>query len=282
MLHDVFGTSTEKGLIHASNKQFDEKLKVLKKRWDTLEKEYRTNPVVFRWFTLHIAPIIRENVRVELLQDLEIDGEKYTQNNSESLNALLKRYVNFQKQDILQFVNDLEECVQEQQNEISKAVLGLGRWTLSPSYSHVKQNAAEWFGSMSQVDKKNALLSLDATTSMHAATVPCSLSEERRSDSDDIVCALSVPHTSLTEILSDAHVKAMWKKATKLLNENKVIKAPDSNPKTRWIASDTTMSPHVVTTSKSNPKRYVCDKECVGWKAHNICAHCIACARRQQ
>ena len=32
----------------------------------------------------------------------------------ESLKALVKRNVNFQKQDLFQFVSDLEECVQEQ------------------------------------------------------------------------------------------------------------------------------------------------------------------------
>ena len=53
----------------------------------------------------------------ELLCDLGLAEEKYTQNNSESLNALVKRYVNFQKQDVFQFVNDLQECLQEQ-NEV--------------------------------------------------------------------------------------------------------------------------------------------------------------------
>ena len=52
----------------------------------------------------------------ELLQSLSVDGERYTQNNLESVNAIIKCYVNFQKQDIFQFVNDLEEGVQEQQN----------------------------------------------------------------------------------------------------------------------------------------------------------------------
>ena len=41
----------------------------------------------------------------------------------------MKRYVNVQKQDVFQFqfVNDLEECVREQQNEVNKATIGLGR-----------------------------------------------------------------------------------------------------------------------------------------------------------
>ena len=55
-------------------------------------------------------------------------------------------------------------------------------------------------------------------------------------------------------------------------------RAPDSNPKTRWVASDTSSSPHVVTATKINPRRYVCDKQCIGWKSYNICAHCVSAA----
>ena len=57
-----------------------------------------------------------------------------------------------------------------------------------------------------------------------------------------------------------------------------MIKPPDSNLKTRWVVSDTAPTPHVVTTMKGNKLRYVCDKQCIGWKTHNICAHCIAVA----
>lgn len=38
-----------------------------------------------------------------------------------------------------------------------------------------------------------------------------------------------MPHTSLTDygILSSGHAEAMWNKASKLLNDHKIIKAPD-------------------------------------------------------
>ena len=89
-----------------------------------------TKPCMFTWFTGNMVSVIRENMRSELLEDLQLEEEKYTQSKSESLNALVKHYVTFQKQDILQFVSDLEECVHEQQNEISKATIGLGKWSL--------------------------------------------------------------------------------------------------------------------------------------------------------
>jgi len=95
-------------------------LLLLQKRWDNLEKVYKPKPVAFTWFASNVAPVIHENMRSELLHDLQIEDEKYTQNNSESLNALVKHYVAFQKQDILQFTNDLEECIHEQQNEVTQ------------------------------------------------------------------------------------------------------------------------------------------------------------------
>ena len=67
-------------------------------------------------------------------------------------------------------------------------------------------------------------------------------------------------------------------KSITFIDGKKVVKPPDSNPKTRWVVSDTAPSPHVVTTTKANKVRYVCDKQCTGWKTHNVCAHCIAVA----
>ena len=81
--------------------------------------------------------------------------------------------MNFQKQDIFQFVNDLQECVQEQQNEVSKAAIGLGQWTLAPCYSHIGQKVNNWFGSMSQTEKQDVLSSLHTTS-----TLPYSMAED--------------------------------------------------------------------------------------------------------
>ena len=83
---------------------------------------------------------------------------------TESVNAIIKRYVSFQKQDVLQFVNDLEECVQEQQNEADKAILGLGRWSLAGNYSNMRIRADNWFGSMSHGDKVEAVNSFHSTS----------------------------------------------------------------------------------------------------------------------
>ena len=216
-------------------------------------------------------------MNTELLQSLGVDGEKYTQNNSESVNAIIKRYVNFQKQDVLQFVNDLEECVQEQQNEADKAVLGLGRWSLAGNYSNMRVSADNWFGAMSHGDKVEAVNSFRSTLhSSDASTM------SKSSNNQPSVCEagqkLSIPYTFISTTLSDDELQSLWSKASRLLSESKVLKAPGSEENTWWVSSDSSPSPHIVTKSKTNTGRYMCDKQCVGWKCRNICAHCLAVA----
>lgn len=90
--------------------------------------------------------------------------------------------------------------------------------------------------------------------------------------------ALSIPYESVVGTLSDGVLQSMWSKASHLMSEGKVVKAPGLNSKTRWVASDSSASPHVVTTSKTDTGQYLCDNQCIGWKSRHICAHCLAAA----
>ena len=244
---------------------------------------------MFTWFKKKVAPVIRENMREELLHSLEIDDDKYTQNNSESLNALVKRFVSFKKQDLATFVSDLEECVLEQQNEVEKSIIGLhvGCWKLSEQYSYMRKKADTWFTAMSMDDK------IDAVYSLHQA-IPRSCQEitshplphpmpnpnsHVSTPHSGFTSHLSLPHSYLSGVLSTGELTSIWSKSERLLSEGKVVKAPaSSNPKTQWVASDSTASPHVVTMLPSSKHRYICDKQCVGWKTRNICAHTAAVA----
>ena len=53
-LREIFSTSSEKGLIHATAREFDTKLSVLEKCWEILEKQHVvTTPKIFKWFSTH-------------------------------------------------------------------------------------------------------------------------------------------------------------------------------------------------------------------------------------
>ncbi len=161
VLRDIFGTGAERGLIHASSKEFDSKLCVLEKRWQALEMEHGIHtPRVYQWCRLHVFSVVRDSLNSELLHTLGVKSEKYTQNSSESINALIKRYVSFKKQDVCSFVNDLEECVLEQQNEMSKAVLGHRRWKLTSEFHTMGVSTDSWFTTMSNEDRAEVIDSL--------------------------------------------------------------------------------------------------------------------------
>ena len=130
---------------------------------------------------------------------------------------------------------------------------------------------------MSHFGKQNALSALQTSSAIPSTPSTCNSASSATSHPSS-ESSLSVPYTFLTGVLSDGQLEAMWTKASRLLTEKKVFKPPDSNPRMRWVVSDTASSSHVVTTMKSNQLRYVCDKQCIGWKTHNICAHCIAVA----
>ena len=215
---------TEKGLIYASSQEFGKKLDVLEKRCQDLEnKNGMRTPRVFQWFRLHVFPVIRDNMNTELLKSLGIKSEKYTQNSSESVNAIIKRYVNFKKQDIFSFVNDLEECILEQQNEMGKAVLGLGRWKLASLYESMQVPSDTWFGPMSSDARADAVETLQKAPSLCTVSLsPCSHALTSS------VYTLSMPYTSLSGFLSDGELESLWAKSARLIREKRVVSAPGS------------------------------------------------------
>ena len=149
------------------------------------------------------------------------------------------------KQDVLQFVNDLEECVQEQQNEVDKAILGLGRWSLAGNYRNMRVSADNWFGTMSHVDKLEAVNSFHSTLySSDASTTSKSLLNESQ-NVDESRRDLSIPYIFVSNTLSKGELQSLWTKASRLLGEMKVLKAPGSDGNTWWVSSDSSPLPHV-------------------------------------
>ena len=75
VIRDIFGTSTERGLIHAAAQEFDAKLSVLEKRWELLEKENDIiTPKILKWFRSHVASVMRDNMNTEQFQSLGVEG----------------------------------------------------------------------------------------------------------------------------------------------------------------------------------------------------------------
>ena len=73
-------------------------------------------------------------------------------------------------------------------------------------------------------------------------------------------------------------LQIMWQKAEKLLNgENAITIAPGSDTKGRMVLSQSSASPHFVTTRDDG--QYFCDNSCTQWVSSKICcSHTVAAA----
>ena len=64
-------------------------------------------------------------------------------NASESVNAVMKRWQNFQLKDVSTFIDDLKELVEKQRRDVQRVFLGLhSPYTVRPEYQHHVQTGA--------------------------------------------------------------------------------------------------------------------------------------------
>ena len=113
-----------------------------------------------------------------------------------------------------------------------QSFLDLSRWSLAANYSSIRVNADNYFGTMSHGEKGEAVSSFHfvshstdvSTRSMSSLPEQAIVSEPGRE--------LSVPFTFISAALSSGELQLLWSKASRLLNQAKVLKAPSSNGNT--------------------------------------------------
>ena len=124
VVDDIFGTE---GLVHASKEaEYWKKLEELKQKWDNLEREdTRRDPRFSSYFTRHKADEIWYHVTAKVSRDAGFGDEVQCNNVSESGNAVMKRWQNFEAKDMSTFVDDVKELVDKQRSDVQRAFLGL-------------------------------------------------------------------------------------------------------------------------------------------------------------
>jgi len=58
---------------------------------------------------------------------------------------MLKRKVDYKKNDLHVFINHLKQVVDEQEKEVERAVIGRGKYKFHPDYTHLKIKESGWF-----------------------------------------------------------------------------------------------------------------------------------------
>ena len=81
----------------------------------------------------------------------------FTTNASESINTVLKSKVHYRKSELPVLIDKLQEVIEEQDNEVERAVIGRGKYELCSEYKRLECDEQQWFLRMS-VDECNAHL----------------------------------------------------------------------------------------------------------------------------
>ena len=143
---DVFGKQVGstycEGLVDAESKEvFYQKLEEKRLLWEKTEKEHPgCSSGFYDWFCQHqYEPIVSGMLRhVREDAGLGVPPSPFTTNASESLNAVLKRKVNYKKNELPEFVMHLKELIDEQQWELEHAIIGQGKYVFKDEYKHLE------------------------------------------------------------------------------------------------------------------------------------------------
>ena len=124
IVNDIFGSE---GLVHASTETDNwKKLEELKQKWDSLEREdTRQEPRFSSHFSSCKPDEILHHVTAKVSKEAGFDNEVQSNNVSESGNAVMKRWQNFEAKDMCTFVDDVRKLTDKQRSDVQRAFLGL-------------------------------------------------------------------------------------------------------------------------------------------------------------
>lgn len=197
ILKDICGKQCDgtlyEGLVDAADPlEFDEQLDYLQKKWE--DSNLPETSIFFVWFREHKAKVIKQGMlkNTRISAGLGCPPVRFTTNARESLNAL-KSGVNYQKNQLPQFIDKLHAMIKEQEREFERAIIDRGKLKLNPQYQHLSVPEFKWYSQMSEQQKASHLKKVSQTP------VTCRHTTEHLPDitAQDNIC-LSVDFESAT------------------------------------------------------------------------------------
>ena len=205
----------------------------------------------------------------------------FTTNASENANAVLKRKVDYKRNELPVFIDKLKELVQEQQCEVERAVIGRNKYRFTEQYRFLEIPESKWF--MMNTEQRRRHLSQVQSTQVAEASEGFS-----QFDASDPATteAISVTNPVLSVDLESASeqvnipikcLEGIWTKASELISTNDaIVPALGQDSGARMVLSYSGKVPHMVTPKKGG--EFSCNSSCPHWKSMGTCAHSVAVA----
>ncbi len=291
ILDDVFGKRVGdtflEGLVDASDEDFLIKMETVITMWEESETSSSSNLSGFvNWFKSNKTHVIRDHMLKSTREEcgLGCPPEQFTTNASESINAMLKRKMDYKRSELMVFIEKVSEIVDEQQKEVERAIIGRGKYQLCEQYQSLEIPESRWFLMNTQQRKAHLKKLHSVTTCADSAEKLTSLDNSSKEQSVfsnvENVIELSVDLNSASQEVSMpiTILEGIWTKAHRLLTTNNaIVLAPGQPPEARMVLSYSGKTPHMV-LPKKNKGDFSCDSNCPNYKALGICSHIVAVA----
>lgn len=193
----------------------------------------------------------------------------YTQNPNESMNSVLKRITNHQKQSIVDFTASLYDYIQQQQSEAKDAIANHSKFSLADGYKFLGYEESVFYKKTAD-QKERAIRRFYSQSLVEVELQSFSLADEQAPADAMTVkpseCGIiAVPYPIVVSIFAEA----------KAIMDAGVIKSTTSRNVYQLNvgkSNDTKVEVYSV-----SPSMCVCNAPaCARWKAYRICSHTIA------
>ena len=281
-IYDIFGSDDlhgthHEGLVDSENQEeFFERLEMLQPIWKRREEELSLQIQFHAWFCKHKAEGICSSALRSIREEAGLGSPPrgYYTNPNEAMNRVLKEKVAWKKQQLPEFTHTMKELVVEQHQEVEKAVINGGEYTLRQEFRALEvAEPGKWWrmneGQRAQFLKKFNNFRLGT---MHVSRK----GKEKETQLHNSSLSVSVSEAKSMLNAPGEVIEGIWSKSTELLtNPDAMSRIPGSGNKDRFVLSRSSMNPHAV---KFQSKTYTCDERCLHFKSLALCSHTVAVA----
>ena len=189
---DIFGKAStlQFGLVDAENEQeFCSKLASLEEIWNKRESDLTgKESKFFQWFSTHRSDVVKKHMLRPLrtASGLGSPPLPFYTNSVESINKVLKHHANYQKHQLPEFIEILQQLYYAQEQEIEKALSGTGEYRVLPSLKEHHYESRKWFAMSSK--KRKAALSRFMSASGTTTTTTSINTQSIINDTDNPLC----------------------------------------------------------------------------------------------
>ncbi len=143
-VRDIFGsqvgTHFTSGIVDVTSEaEFESSLEDLEQVWNLWEKQSTQTefPKFHNWFLKYQADNFKSKMLLPLRQSLGLGRRRYTTNDNEHVNSIIKKKLNYQANELSVFCDEMKKLIEEQKGDIEQAfVMDTGPYRVHPKFKH--------------------------------------------------------------------------------------------------------------------------------------------------